>query len=214
MDEIVFAEIDEIPLVMNSIAHLDIHSSSSGIVNDDSDDTFDNHPKTDINSTTIESSSHNTTTTTTRTGLRKRSSSADSLLHKTRNRKIERPQKRVVSPMTDSQIKNFYININKKVKLKPNLLETIFEQDDEDDESSSLDSESGKKKYISIKKFKRLLTLHDGLNATKALKDKRKNLIKKHLGARKHPKKMPKETFMEYLRKLNEEQPDDEQAAT
>lgn len=210
MDEIVFAEIDEIPLVMNSIAHLDIHSSSSGIV-DDSDDTFDGHPKTDINSTTIESSSH--TTTTTRTGLRKRSSSADSLLHKTRNRKIERPQKRVVSPMTDSQIKNFYININKKVKLKPNLLETIFEQD-EDDESSSLDdSESGKKKSISIKKFKRLLTLHDGINSTKALKDKRKNLIKKHLGARKHPKKMPKETFMEYLRKLNEEH-DDEQAAT
>lgn len=212
MDEIVFAEIDEIPLVMNSIAHLDIRSSSSGIV----DDTFDDHPKTDINSTTIESSSH-TTTSTTRTSLRKRSSSADSLLHKTRNRKIERPQKRVVSPMTDSQIKNFYININKKVKLKPNLLETIFEQDEEDDkddESSSLDdSESGKKKSISIKKFKRLLTLHDGLNATKALKDKRKSLIKKHLGARKHPKKMPKETFMEYLRKLNEEH-DDEQAAT
>lgn len=203
MDEIVFAEIDEIPLVMNSIAHLDIHSSSSGIVDD-------GQPKTDTNSTTIESSSH-TTTTASRTGLRKRSSSADSLLHKTRNRKIERPQKRVVSPMTDSQIKNFYININKKVKLKPNLLETIFEDDDES--SSVEESESGKKKTISIKKFKRLLTLHDGLNATKALKEKRKNLIKKHLGARKHPKKMPKETFMEYLRKLNEEH-DDEQAAT
>lgn len=203
MDEIVFAEIDEIPLVMDSIAHLDIHSSLG--------DTCDGHPKTD-NSIELPTTFH-----TTRAGLRKRSSSADSLLHKTRNRKIERPKKRVESPMTDTQIKNFYININKKVKLKPNLLETIFEHDEEDDEeSSSLEGSSDsttKKKSISIKKFKRLLTLHDGLNATKALKDKRKNLIKKHLGARKHPKKLPKESFMEYLRKLNEEH-DDEQAAT
>lgn len=198
MDEIVLAEIDDIPLVMNSIAHLDIHSSPG--------DTCDSLQKTDL---TLPPHS-----TQTRNGLRKRSSSADSLLHKTRNRKIERPQKRIANPTTDTQIKNFYININKKVKLKPNLLETIFEHSDEEDSESksSLEGETttGNKKSISVKKFKRLLTLHDGLNATKALKDKRKNLIKKHLGARKRPKKIAKESFMEYLRKLNDEPDDDD----
>lgn len=146
-----------------------------------------------------------------KTGVRQHliNNNSNHLFIRTRNRKIQRPQKRVVSLTTDTEIKNFYININKKVKLKPNLLETIFEGSEEDDSSqqSVIDSEKVKNS-ISSKKFKRLLTLHDGLNATKALKDKRKSLIKRHLGARKRPKKISKDSFMEYFKKLKQ---DDEQ---
>lgn len=90
--------------------------------------------------------------------LRKRSSSDDSL-HRTRNRKILKPKKNTGSPIqfeTEKEAKNFYLNINKKkIKLKPTILETIYEQDEtlSDDQQldESLDKPTGKKKTQAAK---------------------------------------------------------------
>lgn len=129
--------------------------------------------------------------------LRKRSASEDSL-HKTRNRKVMKPRKNTNGAVhfeTEKEVKNFYLNINKKVKLKPVLLETIYENDET---LSDIDEEPSSKS--SGRKVKRSLTLCDGLNITKSLKDKRKGLIKKHLGSKKKPKRMALAKFMEYFK--------------
>jgi hypothetical protein len=118
-------------------------------------------------------------------------------LHKTRNRKIQKPKKLE----TESQIKNFYINVNKKVKLKPILLETIYEAEEETSDND-IPGEPEKRKNIGLKKIKRQIVLNDGLNATKSLKDKRKNQIKKYLGSRKKPKKIATEKFMHIFQSL------------
>lgn len=129
--------------------------------------------------------------------LRKRSASDDSL-HRTRNRKVMKPKKNTngaVKFETEKQVKNFYLNINKKVKMKPVLLETIYEKDEtlSDFEEESTSKSSGRK-------VKRALALCDGLNITKSLKEKRKGLIKKHLGGKKKPKRMALAKFMEYFK--------------
>jgi hypothetical protein len=141
--------------------------------------------------------------------LRKRSlsscstNSSEMSLHKTRNRKIQKPKK-LEKLETDTQIKNFYININKKVKLKPNLLETIFEgEEEETSESNSSEVPASDQKSIGLRKIKRQIIINDGLNATKSLKEKRKNQIKKFLGSRrKKPKKIGTEKFMQYFNDL------------
>lgn len=138
--------------------------------------------------------------------LRKRSASEDSLLHKVRNRKTMKPKRNANGALqfeTEKEVKNFYLNINKKVKLKPALLETIFEDDEtvlEDEEEASTSSGSVGKK------MKRILTITNGLNSTKMLKDKRKNLIKKHLGGKKRPKKIALAKFMEYFKQQTVEE--------
>lgn len=130
-----------------------------------------------------------------RRSLRKRSAS-ESALHSTRNRKIQRPKKNTTGALqfeNEKEVKNFYLNINKKVKMKPGLLETIFEEDESLSEVNDATSkETGRK-------LKRMITIGDGLNSTKSLKEKRKGLIKKHLGGKKKPKKIALAKFMEYF---------------
>lgn len=110
---------------------------------------------------------------------------------------------------TDKEVLNFYKNINKKIKpVKPVLLETIYEKD-ESDEAKVKDTQestgsSEKSKEIG-KKAKRVIQICDGLNITKALKEKRKNLIKKHLGNKKRPKKIALQKFMEYFKEKTTE---------
>lgn len=132
--------------------------------------------------------------------LRKRSTSED-LLHKTRNRKVHKPKKNTNGALqfeNEKEVKNFYLNINKKVKLKPVLLETIHEQDESI--SEEIESESTNIGGKKILKKKRMLTITDGLNVTRTLKDKRKNLIKKHLPGKKRPRKIALSRFMEYFK--------------
>lgn len=138
--------------------------------------------------------------------LRARSSSEDSL-HRIRNRKVMKPRKNTTGALqfeTEKEVKNFYLNINKKVKLKPILLETIFEKD----ETLSDDEANGTKDVG--RKLKRTLAVCDGLNITKALKDRRKGLIKKHLGCKKKPKKMALAKFMEYFKQKVDKEGEDE----
>lgn len=128
--------------------------------------------------------------------MRARSASEDSL-HRTRNRKVGKPKKNttgVVHFETEKEVKNFYLNINKKVKLKPVLLETIYEKDE-----TLSDNEDSANKEIG-RKTKRTLAICDGFNITKSLKKKREGLIKKHLGGKKKPKKMALAKFMEYFK--------------
>ena len=130
--------------------------------------------------------------------LRKRSSSAsEDSLHRTRNRKVEKPKKKTSSALqfeNEKDLKNFYLNINKKVKLKPVLLETIQEKDETMSDIEESPTKANKRKV------KRSLAICDGLNITKSLKEKRKSLIKKHLGGKKKPKKMALAKFMEYFK--------------
>jgi hypothetical protein len=138
----------------------------------------------------------------TKRSLRARSTSEDSL-HRIRNRKVMKPRKNTSGALqfeTEKEVKNFYLNINKKVKLKPILLETIIEKD----ETLSDEDEPSGTKDIG-RKLKRTLAVCDGLNITKALKDRRKGLIKKHLGGKKRPKKMALAKFMEYFKQKVEE---------
>lgn len=131
--------------------------------------------------------------------LRTRSTSEDSL-HRTRNRKILKPKKNAASMQfeTEKEVKNFYLNINKKFKQpKTQPLETIPEKDET---LSDDDAEDDEKKTGKGRKAKRMLTICDGFNITKALKDKRKGLIKKHLGNKKKPKKIALAKFMEYFK--------------
>lgn len=133
----------------------------------------------------------------TKRSLRKRSSSEDSL-HRTRNRKVLKPKKNTTGALqfeSEKEVKNFYLNINKKVKLKPMLLETIFEKDE-----SLTETLDEVEKKDSGRKVKRLLAICDGRNITKSLKEKRKGLIKKHLAGKKKPKKMALAKFMEYFK--------------
>lgn len=131
----------------------------------------------------------------TKRSLRKRSASDDSL-HRTRNRKILKPKKNAAAMQfeTEREVKNFYLNINKKFKQpKAQPLETIYEKDETSDAEDVETKSTGRK-------AKRMLAICDGFNITKALKDRRKGLIKKHLGNKKKPKKMALAKFMEYFK--------------
>lgn len=142
----------------------------------------------------------NDTATTSKRSLRKRSASEDSL-HRTRNRKVQKPKKNtrgVLQFENEKEVKNFYLNINKKVKLKPQLLETIFEKNESDSDIEETPTKAETKG--SGRKVKRTIAICDGLNITKSLKEKRKGLIKKHLGGKKKPKKIALAKFMEYFK--------------
>lgn len=129
--------------------------------------------------------------------LRKRSNSDDSL-HRTRQRKIQKPKKNNLQFETEKEVKNFYLNVNKKMKkVKPNLLETIFEADESLTDSQEGHEANGKG---TGRKLKRTLAICDGFNITKSLKEKRKGLIRKHLGNKKKPQKMALAKFMEYFK--------------
>ena len=60
---------------------------------------------------------------------------------------------------------------------------------------------------MSSSKIGRKIKVGDGLNITKALKEKRKNLIKKHLGNKKRPRKMALAKFMEYFKEKSADIP-------
>lgn len=153
----------------------------------------------DAHSESVEIEEETLDSTDSKRSLRKRSTSEDSL-HRTRNRKILKPKKNAASMQfeTEKEVKNFYLNINKKFKQpKTQPLETIPEKDEtlSDDDGEDDEKQTGKGR-----KAKRMLTICDGFNITKALKDKRKGLIKKHLGNKKKPKKMALAKFMEYFK--------------
>lgn len=134
----------------------------------------------------------------------RRSSISEQNLHKTNRRTISKPKKKTfdLDPGNQTAIKNFYLNINKSSKFKAIPLETIYEQDEEDDDVDevNISSSSSNQKDIGTRKIKRCLTVTSGLKANKTLSNKRKSQIKKHLGPRKRAKKISINNFMEYFK--------------
>lgn len=126
--------------------------------------------------------------------LRKRSmSSESSLLRPTKNKSIKKNKDNPAQFNSIKETEKFYLNINKKVKVKPILLETIFEEEEEMDEE---DTETTVQTQLG-KATKRFLTIGDGFKINKALINRRKNQIKRQLGSRKKPKKVALKKFME-----------------
>lgn len=114
-------------------------------------------------------------------------------IHRTQNKAIKKKKDISGSFKSDKDTKKFYLNINKNIKLKPVLLETIFE---EEDEEHIQEVQLGKA-------AKRTLMIKDGhKNSTsKALINKRKSQIKKKFGRRKRPKKVALKSFIEDFKK-------------
>ena len=135
----------------------------------------------------------------------RRSSTSEQSLHKTNRRTICKPKKKNFELDSGNQtaIKNFYLNINKSSKFKAIPLETIYEQneDEEEDDKVNISSSSqNNQKDIGTRKIKRCLTVTTGLKANKTLSNKRKSQIKKYLGPRKRAKKISINNFMEYFK--------------
>lgn len=150
---------------------------------------------------------------TARFGLRKstraRSSSTEESLHKTNRRTIAKPKKMISVDSSEKDIKNFYLNINKKkINVKPAPLETINEEENEDilNETTEDEANLSINSFLTKKsrKLKRSLSLNDGLNINKALQTKRKNRIKKVFGKRTRSKKIKMSNFMSYLKSLED----------
>lgn len=130
--------------------------------------------------------------------LRRKRSKSEDAIHSINNKVIK---KRKISTSaiefkTEKDVKKFYLNINKNVKVKPTLLETIFEKDE------SLEEETFTKDLG--RATKRTLNVCDGFNINKSLIKKRKNLIKKNWGSRKKPRKVALNKFREEFQKKME----------
>lgn len=142
-----------------------------------------------------------------RRSSRTRSNSEDNL-HKINRRTIARPKKVISVDSSPKDIKNFYLNANKK-KFKPTLLETIQEEECEDkfNETTTEEEDLSFNSFLikKCKKFKRSLSLCDGLTINKALQAKRKNRVKKVFGKRARIKKMKMAFFMSHMKSIEED---------
>ena len=127
---------------------------------------------------------------------RKLRNKRDDLLHGTKNKSIQKKKASSSNPAefkTERQAEKYYLNINKNIKVKPIPLETIFEENEETDDSVAVQKQLGKAS-------KRTLKIKDGLK-NKTLSNIRKNKIKRKLGARKQPKKVALKKFVEDFKK-------------
>jgi len=141
---------EDLSSLLSNMAELEIDIKEKNLISDDTEPALEKR-------------------TSSGRSMRTRSASEDSL-HRTRNRKVEKPKKNttgVIQFETEKEAKNFYLNINKKkVKVKPVLLETIYEKDETlSDKEDSANNETGRK-------TKRTLAICDGFNITKSLKKK------------------------------------------
>lgn len=88
-------------------------------------------------------------------------------------------------------------------KLKSSLLETIFEDKNEED-SYSADDISGQVTVVGNRKIKRCLSFTVASHPTKTLVQKRRKRIQTVLGGKPKTKKMSMETFMNKLKAIQE----------
>lgn len=132
---------------------------------------------------------------------RSSSASADSL-HRTNRRVITKPKKNLKSclanPTTENEIRKFYLN-QKMSKLKSTLLETIFEDQNEEDSFSADDVPGQATTVIGNRKIKRCLSFTIGSHPTKTLVQKRRKRIQTVLGGKPKTKKISMAMFMKKL---------------
>lgn len=166
----------------------------------------------DINSTTASSSISRRMSLRRSSSISTSSSSSNSMcsnnLHRTNRRVITKPKKNTksgtVNPITENEIRKFYLN-QKMSKLKSTLLETIFEDDVEDEEDSyNADDVSNQVKLIGNRKIKRCLSFTVGSHPTKTLVQKRRKRIQTVMGGKQKTNKMSMDTFMKKLKAIQE----------
>lgn len=138
----------------------------------------------------------------------RRSTSMCSLnLHRTNRRVISKPKKNTKScnPTTENEIRKFYLN-QKMTKLKSTLLETIFEDDGEDESNDAADDDdaSSQVKLVGNKKIKRCLSFAVGSHPTKTLVQKRRKRIQTVLGGKPKTKRVSMDTFMKKLKAIQD----------
>jgi hypothetical protein len=141
---------------------------------------------------------------------RKRSNSEnDSLLHSI-NQKNKSIKKRKNSTCqadlkTDKDVRKYYLNINKNIKVKPILLETIYEQFSDESIGDKSEQGGGGEDVKKLgKASKRTIKISNGFDISKSLITKRKKLIKKNMGSRKKPKKVALAKFIEEFKNKTE----------
>lgn len=136
----------------------------------------------------------------------RRASNCSNNLHRTNRRVISKPKKNTkagtVNPATENEIRKFYMN-QKMSKLKSTLLETIFENEEEDG-SNDADVVSSQLNLIGNRKIKRCLSFSVGSHPTKTLVLKRRKRIQTVLGGKPKTKKMSMDTFMKKLNAIQE----------
>lgn len=148
-------------------------------------------------------STSSTSPTSRRTSTRRSSTMSTDSLHRTNRRVITKPKKNLksyfVNPTTENEIRKFYLN-QKMSKLKSTLLETIFEdQNEEEEDSFSADDVSSQTTVIGNRKIKRCLSFTVGSHPTKTLVQKRRKRIQTVLGGKAKTKKISMAMFMKKL---------------
>lgn len=132
----------------------------------------------------------------------RRQSATDQLLHRTTNRTITRAKRRTsLQPTSQKDIEDFYLRNELDGDGRVNL-ETIFENDDIDDEVVIDPNMS--RKLFGRGKLKRSLSCSDGINISKTVRGQRKRRIKSRLGAQRRWKKIPMDVFKAYMQKMLE----------
>ncbi|KAG4078170.1 hypothetical protein HA402_002222 [Bradysia odoriphaga] len=156
---------------------------------------------TDLNS----SSSSSSSPISRRISARRNSSTSSGTLHRTNRRVITKPKKNLKSglmnPTTENEIRKFYLN-QKMSRLKSTLLETIFEDRNEED-SFSADDASSQATVIGSRKKKRCLSFTVGSHPTKTLVQKRRKRIQTVLGGKPKSKKISMAMFMKKLEAIH-----------
>ena len=132
--------------------------------------------------------------------------SKDQSLNKTKRRSIQKPSKRTATKTLDfsnlrpSDIKKIYMN-KKLTNFRPTNLETIFEENDTEEESLTITGEesannTSSSSIMGCRKYKRSLAFSDGFSINKTLIKQRRAKIKKVFGRRFALKKISLEDFM------------------
>lgn len=162
---------------------------------------------TDTISTTSSSSISRRSSLRRSSSISSSSSMCSDNLHRTNRRVITKPKKNTksgaVNPTTENEIRKFYLN-RKMAKLKSTLLETIFEDDDEEEDSCNADDVASQVKLIGNKKIKRCLSFAVGSHPTKTLVQKRRKRIQNVLGGKPKTKRISMDTFMKKLKAIQE----------
>lgn len=161
-------------------------------------------PESSITIANAENTNNEYTSLKTSNRRLRNSSVSDANLHRINRRTIQKPKKQVqLSFESEKDVKDFYVTFNNKnKKVKPILLETIFEEKNGEPLAEESIGEGSKDMG---KKLKRVIKCCNGLNVSKTLARKRKAKVKHFFSARKKPQKIALAKFMEYFKEKTSE---------
>lgn len=145
---------------------------------------------------------------------RTRRKSADMALHRLNRRVIKKPKKNIIfSSTNEKDIRKYYLS-NKLTNYKPTNLETIFEEEPNENQSHTTDTKncstsSSSDKSVTTKrlhsfmggrKLRRSISFSDGLNIPKSTIQTRRKRIKRLFGRPLKLEKISMDAFLTHLR--------------